>query len=91
MGTSNAMCVCGMGPLELVATANGHHLETDLAKRITIEQHASIKHESRLIHRVVHRAPVDVAELFPFGRDDDCLTVLRSREGSLGDCNLFFD
>jgi len=85
------MCVCGMGPLELVSTANGHHLETDLAKRITIEQHASIKHERRLIHRVVHCAPVNVAELFPFGRDDDCLTVLRSRESSLGDCNLFFD
>jgi len=80
-----------MGPLGFVAAANGHHLEADLAKRITIEEHASIKHERRLIHRVVDCAPVDVAELFPFGRDDDCLTVLCSREGSLGDCNLFFD
>lgn len=88
MGVCNAMC---LGPLELVAASDGHHLEADLAKRITIEEHASIKHERRLIHRVVHGLPVDVTELFPFGRNDDCLAVLGSREGSLGDCDLFFD
>ena len=87
-GTCNAMC---LGPLELVAAADGHHLEADLAKRIIIEEHASIKHERRLIHRVVHSGPVDVTELFPFGRNDDCLTVLRSLEGGLGDRDLFFD
>lgn len=91
VGTSNAICVCVIGPLELVAAANGHYLKADLAKRITIEEHASIKHERRLIHRVVHGAPIDVTELFPFGRNDDCLTVLRSREGCLGDGDLFFD
>lgn len=86
------MCrVCVLGSLELVAATDGHHLEADLAKRIAVEEHASIKHERRLVHRLVHGGPVDVTEFFPFSRNNDRLTVLRGRERSLGDCDLFFD
>jgi hypothetical protein len=77
--------------LELVAPADGHYIEADLAKGIAIENHATIKHERGLLHRVVHGAPVDVSELFPFSRDDDRLTVLRSRERCFGDRNLLLD
>jgi hypothetical protein len=64
--------------LKLVSSANGHHLEADLAKGIAVEDHAPIKHERGFFHRVVHGAPVDLPELLPLGRDDDRFTVLRS-------------
>jgi hypothetical protein len=64
-----------LGP---VAAANGHHLEANLAKGITVQEHAAIKHERGLVHGLVHDAPVNVTELGPFGRNDDGLTVLCS-------------
>ena len=80
-----------MRSLELVAPANGHHPEADLAKGIAVEDHTTIKHERGLLHRVIHGAPVDVLELFPFSRDDDRLAVLRCRERRVGNRNLLFD
>jgi hypothetical protein len=64
--------------LKLVSSANGHHLETDLAKGIAVKDHAPIKHERGFLHRVVHGAPVNVPELLPLGRDDDRFAVLGS-------------
>jgi hypothetical protein len=84
------MSVGVLGSL-LVAAANGHYLEANLAKRVTVEEHAPIKHERGLVHRLVHGAPVDVTELCPFRCNDDGLTVLRSLERSLGDGDLFLD
>ena len=77
--------------LELVAPADGRHLEANLAKSIAIEDHATIKHERGLFHGVIHGAPVDVSELFPFRRDYDRLAVLRSRKRRVGNRNLLLD
>jgi hypothetical protein len=77
--------------LKLVAPADGHHIEADLAEGITVEDHTTIKDERRLFHRVIHGAPVDVSELFPFSRDDDRFTVLRGRERCFGDRDLLLD
>lgn len=77
--------------LELVAPANGHHIEADLAEGIAVEDHTAIKDERGLFHRVIHGTPVDVSELFPFSRDDDRFTVLRGRKRCFGDRNLLFD
>jgi hypothetical protein len=77
--------------LELVAPADGRHLEADLAKSIAIEDHATIKHERGLFHGVVHGAPVDVSELFPFRRDDDRLAILRGRKRRVGNRDLLLD
>lgn len=86
----NEMSVSVLGSL-LVAAANGHYLEANLAKRVTVEEHAPIKHERGLVHRLVHGAPVDVTELRPFRCNDDGLAVLRGLERSLGDRDLFLD
>jgi hypothetical protein len=85
------VCDSCSSDLELVAPADGHHLEADLAKGIPIEDHATIKHERGLFHGVIHGAPVDVSELFPFRRDYDRLAVLRSRKRRVGNCNLLLD
>jgi hypothetical protein len=84
------MSVGVLGSL-LVAAANGHYLEANLAKRVTVEEHSSIKHERGLVHRLVHGAPVDVTELRPFRCNDDGLAVLGGRKRSLGDGDLFLD
>ena len=88
---ANGTCDLCSSDLELVAPADGRHLEADLAKSIAIEDHATVKDERRLFHGVIHGAPVDVSELFPFCRDDDCLAVLRSRKGRVGNRNLLLD
>lgn len=62
--------------LELVPSANGHDLEADLAKGIAVENHAPVKNERGFVHGVIHGAPIDVAEFFPFRRDDDRLAIL---------------
>ena len=77
MGKRVCVDLCSSN-LELVAPADGDHLEADLAKSIAVENHATIKNERGLFHRVVHGGPVDVSELFPFRRDDDRFAVLRS-------------
>src|SRR6266850_5190095 len=84
----NAMSVGVLGTL-LVAAANGYYPEANLAKRVTVEEHAPIKHERGLVHRLVHGAPVDVTEFRPFRCNDDGLAVLRGRKRSLGDGDLF--
>lgn len=83
--------MCSLCSLEFVAPADGHHVEADLAKGITVEDHTTIEHERRFFHRVIYGAPVDVSELFPFCRDDDRLTVLRGRERCFGDRDLLLD
>jgi hypothetical protein len=85
--------VCDLCPsdLEFVAPADGHHLEADLAKSITIKDHATVKHERGLFHGVIHGTPVDDLELFPFRRDDDRFAVLRSRKRRVGNRNLLLD
>jgi hypothetical protein len=85
------VCDLCFSDLELVAPADGHHLEADLAKSIAIEDHATIKHERGLFHGVIHGAPVDVLELFPFCGDDDRLAILRSRKRRVGNRNLLLD
>jgi hypothetical protein len=86
--------MCGvhdLTPLELVAPTDRHYLEADLAKGITIEDHAPIKHKRGLVHGVVHGFPVDLPELLPFRRDNDRFTVLSSRERCLGNRDLLLD
>lgn len=85
------VCDLCSSDLELVAPADGHHLEADLAKGIAIEDHATVKHERGLFHGVIHGAPVDVSELLPFRRDDDRLAVLGSRKRRVGNRNLLLD
>ena len=87
------MCVhvYDLHPLELVTPADCYYIETNLAKGIAIEDHAPIKHERRLVHRVIHGAPVDVSELFPFSRNDNRLTLLRRRERCVCDRDLLLD
>ncbi len=80
-----------LSSLKLVAPADGHHVKADLAKSITIEDHATVKHECGLFHCVIHGTPVDVSELFPFRRDDDRLAVLGSGECRVGNGNLVLD
>ena len=83
--------MCNLCSLEFVTPADSHHVEADLAKGIAVEDHATVKHERGLFHRVIHCAPVDVSKFFPFSRDDDRLTILRGRERCLGDCDLLLD
>lgn len=83
--------MCDLRSLQIVASADGYYLEADLSKDIAVEDHATIKHERGLFHRVIHGAPVDVSELLPFSRNDDRFTVLRGRERCVSDSNLLFD
>lgn len=77
--------------LECVAATYGEHLEADAAKALAIENHAPVKHERGLLHCIVHRGPIDVAEFFPLRRDHDRLTVLSGCERRVGDRHLFLD
>lgn len=83
--------MCDLRSLQVVAPTNGYHLEADVSKGIAVKDHATIKHERGLFHRVIHGAPIDVSELLPFSRNDDRLAVLRGRERCVGDRNLLLD
>ena len=53
--------------------SNDSNLKADFPQLLSIQKHPSIKHESGLVHAIINRLPVDVAELLPLCRDHDSL------------------
>lgn len=74
-----------------LATADGLDLEPDLAELVGIDKETAVKDERGLVHAGVHLLPVDIAELFPLGGDDDCLGALARLECGWADLHLLFD
>ena len=66
-----------------VTSSNDGNLKADVPQPLSIQKHPSIKHESGLVHAIINRLPVDVAELLPLCRDHDSLGLCTSRKGIL--------
>lgn len=51
------------------------NLEPDLLELLGIYNESSVEDEGRLVHIRINLRPVDIAELFPFGSDNDSFGV----------------
>jgi len=60
-------------PSKSFTPSNDSNLETDFPQLLSVQKHPSIKHESGLVHAIINRLPVDVAELLPLCRDHNSL------------------
>jgi hypothetical protein len=75
--------------------SHNHEFTTDrepnFLQLLRVHQQPSIKHKCRLVHILVHRLPIDLAELFPFSSDDNRLCVLACLQRRRADRDLLLD
>jgi hypothetical protein len=78
-------------PLQTITPPNDSNIKADFPQLLGVQKHPPVEHESRLVHTIVNRLPVDITELLPLRRDHDSLGTCASREGTVMDGHTLLD
>lgn len=77
--------------LKTFAPSDDFDSEANFSEFINVEEEPTVEDEGGLLHFVVDGGPVDVAEFFPFGRDDGCFGIGAGVDCARADGHLFLN